>query len=424
MRSRLAVFITIVQSIIFTGHLFVYATWAVFWGGVASGTAVKIALAMLSISFVSASLLGWYFHNRLVRLYYTVAAFWLGLSSYLMWAAVLCWLTWGFSVVARLNWTTQRIADVLFAAAVLTAVYGIINAAWLRVVRVTVQLPNLPEQWRGRTAALVTDTHLGHIRNGRFVRRVVRKLTSLRPDVVFLAGDVYDGTAADFEKLAEPWAELIANLSNPGAANAESHHGDTEARRNEKVGSSRGFGESQYPASAGGLRAEQGATAVLEEEGFLGVYYILGNHEEFYSHAEFLPPLENAGVRFLNNEKADLDGLQLVGVHYRDAVGEERYRQVLRRIGIDRSRASVLLLHAPVRLAVAEEEGISLQLSGHTHGGQFFPYTLIAKRVWGKFIHGLQQLGNLQVFTSYGAGTWGPPMRVGTRPEIVLITLE
>jgi predicted MPP superfamily phosphohydrolase len=91
---------------------------------------------------------------------------------------------------------------------------------------------------------------------------------------------------------------------------------------------------------------------------------------------------------------------------------------------IDRDRASLLLLHAPVRLAIAEEEGVSLQLSGHTHGGQFFPYTLVARRVWGKFIHGLQRVGNLQVFTSYGAGTWGPPLRVGTRPEIVLITFE
>jgi predicted MPP superfamily phosphohydrolase len=431
LRSRLAVFITIVQSIIFAGHLFVYVTWAVFWGGAASSTAVKVTLAVLSISFVSASLLGWYFHNRLVRLYYVVAAFWLGLSSYFMWAAVLCWLTWGFSGVARLNWTPQPIADVLFAAAALAAVYGVINAAWLRVVRVTVQLPNLPEQWRGRSAALVTDTHLGHIRNGRFIRRAVRKLTSLRPDVVFLAGDVYDGTAADFEKLAEPWAELIVNLSGElhrGGAEARrktnSHHGTTETLTKETVGFSRSYAESHYPTSDGGLQAEQRATAVLEDEGFLGVYYVLGNHEEFYSHAEFLPPLERSGVRFLNNEKVDLDGLQLVGVHYRDAIGEEHYRQVLRRMDIDRSRASILLLHAPVRMAVAEEEGISLQLSGHTHGGQFFPYTLVAQRVWGKFIHGLQQLGKLQVFTSYGAGTWGPPMRVGTRPEIVLITFE
>jgi predicted MPP superfamily phosphohydrolase len=77
-----------------------------------------------------------------------------------------------------------------------------------------------------------------------------------------------------------------------------------------------------------------------------------------------------------------------------------------------------------MRLPINEEEGISLQLSGHTHGGQFFPWTLIAKRVWGKLNHGLQRIGSLQIYTTYGAGTWGPPLRVATRPEIVLIKFE
>jgi predicted MPP superfamily phosphohydrolase len=177
-----------------------------------------------------------------------------------------------------------------------------------------------------------------------------------------------------------------------------------------------------YGSAASSGNDQVSETAVLEDEPFLGVYYIPGNHEEFYSHAEYLPALVRAGVRPVNDEKIDVDGLQLVGVHYRDAIDPESYRQLLRTMHIDRDRASVLLLHAPIRLEIAEEEGVSLQLSGHTHGGQFFPYTWVAHRVWGKFIHGLQRAGNLQVFTSYGAGTWGPPLRVGTRPEIVLIT--
>jgi predicted MPP superfamily phosphohydrolase len=117
-----------------------------------------------------------------------------------------------------------------------------------------------------------------------------------------------------------------------------------------------------------------------------------------------------------------VDGLQIVGVHYRDATNPERYQAILRKIGLDRGCASVLLLHAPVRLPTSGAEGISLQLSGHTHGGQFFPWTLIVQRVWGKFAHGLQAFGKLQVFTTYGTGTWGPPLRVGTRSEIVVIT--
>jgi predicted MPP superfamily phosphohydrolase len=154
------------------------------------------------------------------------------------------------------------------------------------------------------------------------------------------------------------------------------------------------------------------------------VYYIAGNHEEFYRNAEYLPPLLRAGMRVLDNEKVEVDGLQLIGVHYRDAAQPERYRLVLQSMHLDRNRASVLLLHAPVRLAISEEEGISLQLSGHTHGGQFFPWTLVAKRVWAQFNHGLQRLGNLQVYTTYGTGTWGPPLRLGTRPEIAVITFQ
>ncbi len=427
MRSRLAVFISIVQAILFAGHLFIYATAAMFWGGWAASTLMKVALAVLSISFVTASLLGWYFHNPLARLYYVIAAVWLGLSSFLLCASVACWLVLGFARVARLGWSAASIADVLFGAAILAAIYGMVNAAWLRVSRVTVQLPNLPPQWRGRTAAMVSDTHLGHVRNGRFIRRVVRKLTALEPDVVFLAGDVYDGTAADFEKLARPWEAFVSQMNThhgdtEARRNSTSHHGDTETRRTaekRREGLAQSGGQDIFQSSSSGS-----STAVLEEDPFLGVYYILGNHEEFYSHAEYLPPMTRAGVRLLNNEKVELDGVQLVGIHYRDAIEEQSYRQVLQSMRIDRHRPSILLLHAPVRLQIAEEEGISLQLSGHTHGGQFFPGTVIAKRVWGKFIQGLQRLGNLQVLISYGAGTWGPPMRVGTRPEIVVLNFE
>jgi hypothetical protein len=89
---------------------------------------------------------------------------------------------------------------------------------------------------------------------------------------------------------------------------------------------------------------------------------------------------------------------------------------------IDKGQPSILLNHAPIRLPIVEQAGVSLQLSGHTHGGQLFPYTWFTRRIFGEFTHGLHKFGALQVFTSYGAGTWGPPMRVGTSPEILLIT--
>jgi predicted MPP superfamily phosphohydrolase len=88
---------------------------------------------------------------------------------------------------------------------------------------------------------------------------------------------------------------------------------------------------------------------------------------------------------------------------------------------LDRNAASILLVHTPDRLAIAGEEGISLQLCGHTHLGQFFPFTLIVRRIYGQFAYGLNRSGDMQVYTSCGIGTWGPPLRLGSNPEIVLL---
>ena len=101
-----------------------------------------------------------------------------------------------------------------------------------------------------------------------------------------------------------------------------------------------------------------------------------------------------------------------------------RMRLSLEALRIDRAAASILMNHVPNRLPIVEEAGISLQLSGHTHGGQFIPFTWLTRRVFGKFTYGLNSFGALQIYTSYGAGTWGPPMRVGTHPEIVLLTFQ
>jgi predicted MPP superfamily phosphohydrolase len=123
----------------------------------------------------------------------------------------------------------------------------------------------------------------------------------------------------------------------------------------------------------------------------------------------------------LENEKIILDGLQIVGVHYHDSSNVERFRAILRRVALDRNAASILLVHNPNRLPLAAEAGISLQLSGHTHLGQFVPFTKIVSRIYGKYAYGLNRFGDLQVYTSCGVGTWGPPMRLGSNPEIVLI---
>jgi predicted MPP superfamily phosphohydrolase len=367
LRSRIAVFIVIVQSVLFLAHWFLYETWTAFWGVPTGVSSLRLVLALLSVSFVLASLLAWRSSHAVVRVLYTASAAWLGTLSFCFLAACSCWAIYGSARLFGLHPDRRELVVVLFALALLASLYGMVNAAWTRVRRVSVTLPNLPESWRGRVAALVTDTHLGHVRGFRFMRRIVTTLTHLRPDIVFIAGDMYDGTVARVRELAQPWDRLTAPL---------------------------------------------------------GAFFVLGNHEEFTDSTKYLDAVTHSGVRVLNNEKVTVDGMQIVGVHYRDSTNDDHFRSVLRQADVDRNRASILLTHAPDRLKIAEEEGFSLQLSGHTHGGQFFPFTWITSRIYGKFVYGLQRLGNLMVYVSYGAGTWGPPLRLGTTPEIVLIQFE
>ena len=358
-----------VQSILLAANLFLYATWIAFHPSL--GTTARIVLGIVAVaagvSFVAASLLTWSYFNWVVRVFYTISAVWVGLMNFCLFAACASWIVLGVARVAGLGIAPHLIADASFSAALLVGLYGVINAATVRVNRITVKLPNLPERWRGRVAALVSDLHLGHIRNLGFMHRMVARLNRIRPDIVFIAGDMYDGTLVDPNALAQPWSALSVPF---------------------------------------------------------GALFITGNHEEFSNRAGYLHAVASAGVRVLNNEKIELDGLQIIGIHYGETVNPALYRELLRKAAISPERASVLIAHAPHRLTIAEEAGISLQVSGHTHGGQFPPGSWVASRVYGEFVHGLHRLGKLLVFTNWGAGTWGPPLRVGTSAEIVLITFE
>jgi predicted MPP superfamily phosphohydrolase len=151
---------------------------------------------------------------------------------------------------------------------------------------------------------------------------------------------------------------------------------------------------------------------------------VTGNHDEFAERSIFLNAVKRVGIQVMNNEKITLDGLQIVGVHDSEAGDPTELRSILQKAQIDRQRPSILLSHRPINLSVAEEEGISLQLSGHTHGGQIWPWNLLVSRIYGRFAHGLSRLDKLQVYTSNGVGTWGPPLRVGTKSEIVLLQFE
>jgi uncharacterized protein len=366
MRRGIIGFIAVVQSILFLSHFLLYETWTFTPNaGYSPGELwIGMILGLLSVSFVTASLLAFQYTNAAVRALYKAAAVWVGLLTLLVVAAVFSWMVFEVANLAGLAVNFHRIVEVLFGAAIMAGIYGVFNAGWTRITRTTVRLANLPAAWHGRRAALISDVHLGHVRNGKFLRRLVASILKEEPDAIFIAGDLYDGTAIDAARAAAPLNQLTAPQ---------------------------------------------------------GVYFVAGNHEQFGDDSKYLGAIAAAGVRVLHNEKVEVDGLQIIGVPFRNAAQDGLFASVLRDVGLDRDRASILLTHAPDRPEIAEAAGVSLQLSGHTHLGQFIPWSWMARRIYRQFVYGLSRIGKMQVFTSSGAGTWGPPLRLGSNPEIVML---
>jgi hypothetical protein len=144
-------------------------------------------------------------------------------------------------------------------------------------------------------------------------------------------------------------------------------------------------------------------------------YYVAGNHEGYGNEGDYVAAARSAGLRVTGSEAVELTGVQLLGLPYGGRGAIPRF---------DAGRPSIALAHAPEHLEAVADAGVSLLVAGHTHGGQFFPVTLIVRRIYRQFAHGLHRVGGLQVLVSYGVGTWGPPLRVGTHPEMMLITLR
>ena len=363
--------ILIVQTILCLGHWFLYITWVDFWWPLSPPDAfrLRVALIVLSCIFMVAALLSFRFSNRLVAVLYQIAAVWLGLLNFLFWASCLAWL-----IDLALRTVTPGathlhyrpfIVGVLFALAIVLSAYGLLNARVIRLCRHTINLPNLPASWRGRKALVISDVHLGNINGQLFARRVAAMARQLNPDVIFIPGDLFDGSKTNPEKIAAPLYELTPPL---------------------------------------------------------GVYFVSGNHEEIGGANHYSEALKRTGFRVLENERVIIDGLPVVGVTYHSSTRPLHLRHFLMGLELKEGPPSILLQHVPNRLPIIEQAGVSLMISGHTHQGQVFPFSWITRRAFGEFTYGLQRFGNLQVYTSSGAGTWGPPMRVGTHSEIVLLT--
>jgi hypothetical protein len=238
--------------------------------------------------------------------------------------------------------------------------------------RVRVPLARLPASLSGLRIVQISDVHVGTTINKEHISRLVDQMNALVPDVVVITGDLVDGSVSTLAEHVAPLARLT------------SKH---------------------------------------------GVFFVTGNHEYYSGAVEWVAHLATLGVRVLRNERVSIGdehgSFDLAGVDDYSARGlAEGHGHDMNKAMADRdpTREVVLLAHQPRSIHEAAKHGVGLQLSGHTHGGQIFPWKFLVK-LQQPFVAGLDRLGSTYIYTSRGTFFWGPPVRVGAPAEVTEITL-
>jgi predicted MPP superfamily phosphohydrolase len=240
------------------------------------------------------------------------------------------------------------------------------------VTELAVKIPKLPKALDGLTIVQLTDIHVGHFIQRRYMDALVQQANALKPDLFAITGDLVDGD--------------VPTLGGAVSALA-------------------------------GLKSRYGS------------FFVTGNHDYYSGDDAWTAFLESLHIQVLRNRHVRIGdagaSLDLVGVD--DWSGGRRrnkkgYDLDLALQGRDEDRAAVLLAHQPANFTVAAERGMDLQISGHTHGGQLVPMTLFIGLAW-EYSAGLYRHGDSHIYVSRGCGFWGPPMRVGSPPEMVKLVL-
>lgn len=237
--------------------------------------------------------------------------------------------------------------------------YSILNSINLEVKDVEINIPTLK---RDMKIVQLSDIHMGSVRNSGFIKKIVEKTNVLNPDIVLITGDTIDGSAPIHPHMLN----AIDDLEAP-------------------------------------------------------VFLVTGNHEVYEGMENVLNVLKTTKIKVLRDKVVEVQDIQIIGVDY--SFDNQHLKKVLSQLKIDSSKPSILMTHVPGELKTANKAGIDLQISGHTHKGQFFPFNFLGRLVFPYF-NGLYEYNGTSLYVSPGTGTWGPPMRSGSKNEVTVINLK
>lgn len=358
--------ISVFQGVVFFGH------WLIYKGlvnllhieGSSYLTAIKWGLFVLSLTFSATTLLSQKFIGPIINWLYTAAAIWMGT---LFWLAIIIMAGLILGALVPPLGTSRIFGIIIFATGLLISAYGVWNSFNVQITSYTVALPNLPATWENKKIALIADTHFGNVRGKGSAEKFARIISEQKPEIVLIPGDFYDGPPTDFETPAK----IIGQINAPK-----------------------------------------------------GIYFSSGNHEEFnQDNSIYLAAIKAGGIKVLDNQMTEVDGLQILGVPFKNSNNIDSLVKLLADIPFDKNKPSILLKHAPLALGGAAQSGISLEVSGHTHKGQMWPISFLTKWMFKGYDYGMKNYESMVQITTSGAGSWGPPQRVGSKAEIVVINM-
>jgi len=332
------------------------------------GAAFVLLVAIAAAPFTA--FLGWRSDDRPLGR----AAHWIGYTT-LGFSSILLVLVLAADLTFVRLWAIsgEVLSPALIGCAALLTAVGLWGARRPRVVRVAVPISGLPADLEGFRIVQLSDLHVGPTIRRRFVQTVVDTANRLDPDVIAFTGDVADGKVPQLRAEVAPLAALAARY---------------------------------------------------------GKFFVSGNHEYYWDANGWMREAERLGFNVLTNAHQLIQRgegrLLVVGVtdafasrgvpgHHSDPAAAVR--------GAPPSHVKLLLAHQPRSAYAADEMGFDLQLSGHTHGGQYFPFNVLV-HFFQPFVAGLHRLERMWLYVSRGTGYWGPPLRLGAPAEITLIELR
>ncbi len=363
-------FLSIAFLIYATMHL--YALGKV-WIVVPHSPGLAMALACVGLVMTLSPFVPWFlakqnWHSANVVVSW-LAYLWMGLLFLFCFVALVFDFSHALANVFNVTWPLSEVQTFRLVSVLALALlgYGFVDARLIRVEQVDIATPKLAPAMGEVTIAQISDLHLGLMRGDDVLTRVLAKLCLLHPDIVVATGDIVDGIGDDLNRLAGRFRSC--------------------------------------PPSKGALA-------------------ILGNHEYFAGIEHSLTFLQTAGFDVLRGQTKEVDGVVFAGVDDASGAGAAQEAKTSARAAlasVPKGAFVILLKHQPV-----VEPGVpfDLQLSGHVHAGQIFPFGIFTRLVYGVGTGLTQVAPGRWLYVSRGAGTWGPPIRLFATPEITLFRIR